>query len=176
MVGNRAPHLHPLNVYSLDLQPHLIAQRLSPSKIIGVDIDESLITGAWKRRRTVWSLQEPARKHPAPPIEESTAKPSAHGQKRKRMDTLLSQTTQEAETERGNPAYFPAALQHMFGPLPIPIKTQTNSTFPNNVSFYASDWVATSRDVDMTANAGPQGAISGGIEREDREGYDVVIA
>ncbi|KAK2467616.1 hypothetical protein APHAL10511_000471 [Amanita phalloides] len=34
-----------------------IAQRLGARKVVGVDIDERLVNGAWRRRRAVWSLQ-----------------------------------------------------------------------------------------------------------------------
>jgi len=37
-----------------------VAQRLGAHKVVGVDIDESLTSGAWRRRRAVWSLQGPA--------------------------------------------------------------------------------------------------------------------
>ncbi|KAF8621772.1 hypothetical protein AX15_007508 [Amanita polypyramis BW_CC] len=34
-----------------------VAQNFGARKVVGVDIDESLISGAWRRRRAVWSLQ-----------------------------------------------------------------------------------------------------------------------
>ncbi|EDR09258.1 uncharacterized protein LACBIDRAFT_248725 [Laccaria bicolor S238N-H82] len=37
-----------------------IAQSLGPHKVIGVDIDDTLVQAAWRRRRTVWSLQGPS--------------------------------------------------------------------------------------------------------------------
>ena len=37
-----------------------VAQRLGAHKVVGVDIDESLTSAAWRRRRAVWSLQGPA--------------------------------------------------------------------------------------------------------------------
>ncbi|KAJ7572092.1 Bicoid-interacting protein 3-domain-containing protein [Mycena floridula] len=36
-----------------------IAQSWGPRKVVGVDIDETLIRGAWRRRQAVWSLQAP---------------------------------------------------------------------------------------------------------------------
>jgi len=36
-----------------------IAQSWGARKVVGVDIDDSLIRSAWRRRRTVWSLQAP---------------------------------------------------------------------------------------------------------------------
>ncbi|KAF8636044.1 hypothetical protein AX17_003839 [Amanita inopinata Kibby_2008] len=36
-----------------------IAQSLGAHKVIGVDIDKSLVSAAWRRRRAVWSLQAP---------------------------------------------------------------------------------------------------------------------
>lgn len=151
-----------------------IAQRFSPSKVIGVDLDGDLIAGAWKRRRAVWSLQEPPHKQSAPVEQKTEPQTTKPGQKRKRTDTDLALAK---ETRPGSPIYFPAALQHMFGPLPIPSSTQGTSsrashTFPNNMSFYTVDWMAP-RDIDMSAEG--ESTIAG-IEREDREGYDVAIA
>lgn len=158
-----------LNLYSTVSDIHVLyhpAQRFSPSKVIGVDIDGDLITAAWKRRRTIWSLQEPPRH--ASQAEAATAK---HGQKRKRMNTDATL----AVAKEGSPTYFPAALQHMFGPLPIPSSAQgapVTNAFPSNVTFYAADWVAP-HDADMSSG---EVNPSAGIEREDREGYDVVVA
>ncbi|KAF9564548.1 Bin3-domain-containing protein [Agrocybe pediades] len=39
-----------------------IAQSYGAHFVVGVDIDESLISGAWRRRRTVWSMQEPTKR------------------------------------------------------------------------------------------------------------------
>ncbi|KAL7282250.1 hypothetical protein ACG7TL_003719 [Trametes sanguinea] len=44
------------------------------------------------------------------------------------------------------PDYFPAACEHMFGPLPIPDATMHEGaadTFPHNVTFRTADWVNT---------------------------------
>ncbi|PFH46547.1 hypothetical protein AMATHDRAFT_77622 [Amanita thiersii Skay4041] len=36
-----------------------IAQSLGASEVVGVDIDQTLVNAAWRRRRAVWSLQAP---------------------------------------------------------------------------------------------------------------------
>ncbi|KZT28080.1 Bin3-domain-containing protein [Neolentinus lepideus HHB14362 ss-1] len=100
-----------------------IAQRCGATKVVGVDIDDALIRAAWKRRRTVWSLEA----HP----EESSDK-----KKRKR----------DAEDVRPSVSmrhdYFPASCEHMFGPLPVPPFQATEShNFPHNLSFRTADWV-----------------------------------
>lgn len=56
------------------------------------------------------------------------------------------------------PDYFPTAFEHTLGPLPIPLHQESyKRTFPNNVSFYCSDW---------TTSDAP----------EEVEAYDVVVA
>ncbi|TFK49397.1 Bin3-domain-containing protein [Heliocybe sulcata] len=100
-----------------------IAQRCGALQIVGVDIDEALVRLAWKRRRTIWSLQ-------APPDESSDSR------KRKRGAEEVSR----AVNTRHN--YFPVSCEHMFGPLPIPaFQASESHKFPHNVSFRAADWV-----------------------------------
>jgi len=56
--------------------------------------------------------------------------------------------------------YFPAAFEHMFGPLPISSAlpdSPSERRFPHNVSFRTADWVK-------------DGAV------EDRQGYDIALA
>ncbi|KIP10687.1 hypothetical protein PHLGIDRAFT_65266 [Phlebiopsis gigantea 11061_1 CR5-6] len=90
-----------------------IAQSLGARKVVGVDIDESLITAAWKRRRSAWSQQEPS--------EEQISSPS----------------------RALRPDYFPASSEHMFGPLPIPTPKPRLDAFPQNLIFKHADWVTT---------------------------------
>ena len=40
------------------------AQQWGAKKVVGVDIDEGLIRNAWKRRKTLWSLERPAQSNP----------------------------------------------------------------------------------------------------------------
>ncbi|KAJ7089250.1 Bicoid-interacting protein 3-domain-containing protein [Mycena belliarum] len=98
-----------------------IAQSHGASKVVGVDIDDTLVRGAWRRRRTVWSAQ-------GPPQGSDTA-PDATGtsRKRKRVDSV------------GEADYFPASCAHSLGPLPIPLSNP--QLFPHNVSFRTADWV-----------------------------------
>lgn len=156
--------------------------------MVGVDIDGDLIRAAWKRRRLVWSLQEHPAHHdnkitPASVTSDTDQEDGAGGtkqvKKRKRMDSRADMTTggvspgfQSQSQINLSPSYFPMALQHMFGPLPIPSAAAPISStpewkpkpFPHNITFHTADWMATPRDMDM------------GIKKEDREGYDVIVA
>ncbi|KAJ8688769.1 hypothetical protein PTI98_013521 [Pleurotus ostreatus] len=106
-----------------------IAQSWGARRVHGVDIDDTLTRLAWKRRRTVWSTQEPVVS-----IDEKSVAPLP------------------------KPGYFPASLEHTFGPLPIPSAQPADKhLFPYNVSFRTADW---------TNNTIPQDAM----------GYDVVLA
>ncbi|KAK7037992.1 Bin3-type SAM domain-containing protein [Favolaschia claudopus] len=96
-----------------------IAQSHGALKVVGVDIDDSLVRAAWRRRRTVWSAQGP----PSEDAEPATTTT----RKRKRMETA------------GEPDYFPASCAHSHGPLPIP--PSSPELFPHNVSFRTADWV-----------------------------------
>jgi hypothetical protein len=75
-------------------------------------------------------------------------------------------------------------MQYMFGPLaipPLPSSTNTSSEilypFPHNVTFYTADWMDSTRsmttDPNVMENAENNNAA---VEKEDREGYDVVLA
>lgn len=160
------------------------AQLRRARKVMGVDIDETLISAAWRRRRTVWSLQEPlsllppsssdASSVPPPRAEEASLSaelspppPPQPPQPRKRRRAGSSseaeiETSGETLTANTNPVanYFPASCEHEFGSLPIP-PYQTHEggkdVFPHNVVFRTVDWVAD----DVV---------------EDGDGYDVVLA
>ncbi|KAG8726866.1 hypothetical protein FRC12_023030, partial [Ceratobasidium sp. 428] len=100
-----------------------------------------LIGRAWRHRRDVWSLREPSS---APPTRPKNA-------------TNGSIDIDEAEASPPNNssgAYFPECFSSLFGPIPIP---NQSTSFPNNISFYKSDW----------ANQGCSA---------DEIGYDIVIA
>ena len=124
------------------------AQSWGAQKVIGVDIDDSLIRAAWRRRRTVWSLQEPSE----PPAEAAADDSHAPAKSKKRK--------RESPAVVGpmKPDYFPISCEHTFGPLPIPpSQNRGKHVFPHNLSFRTADWIK---------NEIP----------EDTEGYDVVIA
>lgn len=91
--------------------------------MIGVDIDGSLISAAWKRRRVVWSTQGP-----------DTSR--AQSTKRKRAPG--------SDASNGSvpiPEYFPESLALTFGHLPIPPSTpETQDKFPHNLTFRTADW------------------------------------
>jgi Bicoid-interacting protein 3 (Bin3) len=94
-----------------------------------------LIRAAWRRRRVVWSLREPC---------ENSHNAQENGESRGDIT--------------GGANYFPASLEHSFGPLPIPpCQTRDSHLFPHNVTFRTADWV--------------NGEIP-----EDADGYDTVIA
>lgn len=91
--------------------------------MIGVDIDGSLISAAWKRRRVVWSAQGPDLSR-------------AHSAKRKRAPG-----SDPANGPAPSPEYFPESLASTFGHLPIPPSTRgTQDKFPHNVTFRTADW------------------------------------
>ncbi|KAH9986344.1 Bicoid-interacting protein 3-domain-containing protein [Russula compacta] len=105
-----------------------IAQSWGARRVVGVDIDDTLVRMAWRRRRTLWS-------HQAPSSEMSFQ--SKFHPKRKRVPHPLAPP---------EPNHFPASCQHMFGPLPIPPTdtidlSASENTFPHNISFRRADWV-----------------------------------
>ena len=132
------------------------AQSQGVHLVVGVDIDDTLIQAAWRRRRAVWSLQTPSRPlnvdgRTTPTDLKGTSKPvKSSSRKRKRQDL-----EEEPPVPR---TYFPASCEHEFGSLPIPPSSNRGkTTFPHNISFRTADWTITSIP-------------------EDAEGYDVVIA
>lgn len=137
---------------------HMQAQTLGAKRVVGVDIDDTLVRAAWKHRRSVWSQQGPgADSHETPSSEPDE---TVHGSRKRRR---LSQSEEKAGStvaSQGAPDYFPASCEHMFGALPIPAVAphdKAANVFPHNVAFRAADWV------------------NSGIP-DDAEGYDVVIA
>ncbi|TFY79314.1 hypothetical protein EWM64_g4700 [Hericium alpestre] len=97
-------------------------------RVVGVDIDDALVRMAWKRRRALWSFQEPS--------DHTEDIPRGQDKKRRRDerdDKKILKTD-----------YFPASCQYMFGPLPIlPVEATASGAeeFPHNVSFRRADWV-----------------------------------
>ncbi|KZT72541.1 Bin3-domain-containing protein [Daedalea quercina L-15889] len=134
-----------------------IAQSKGARQVVGVDIDDKLVRLAWKRRRYVWALQEPFNANRKVGGETDEATPS---RKRRKVDVANGGAV-DRELDPPQADYFPAAFEHMFGPLPIPPVNCTGGPgredFPHNVTFRAADWVNT--DI-----------------LEDKEGYDVVLA
>ncbi|KAL1744145.1 Bicoid-interacting protein 3-domain-containing protein [Schizophyllum fasciatum] len=100
-----------------------IGQKHGASRVVGVDIDESLVSAAWRHRRTTWSFQAPEN--------DSTSVNNSLG-KRKRAFPAPRVAD-----------YFPASCEHLFGPIPVPpAELRGRGIFPHNVSFRAADWVA----------------------------------
>ena len=140
------------------------AQSRGVRVIVGVDIDDTLIQAAWRRRRAVWSLQTPS--HPlnvdgrTTPTDLSKSVKSS-SRKRKRQDleeTEIQGRDNSSSGCRVPRTYFPASCEHEFGSLPIPPSSNRGKTaFPHNISFRKVDWTTTPIP-------------------EDAEGYDVVIA
>ncbi|CCA72051.1 hypothetical protein PIIN_05986 [Serendipita indica DSM 11827] len=160
-----------------------IAKFFAPFKVIGVDIDGDLIRAAWKRRKLVWSLQAPPAQHDMTSESEEAPSPRP-GKKRKRIDAQSIIPINESltrlypvprSTKENMQSYFPLAMEYMFEPLPIPsvnyLPEHLHRQFPHNVAFYAADW---NRKVDHDALLQMSDNV-GGIEKEDRDGYDVVI-
>ncbi|KAJ3717124.1 Bin3-domain-containing protein [Lentinula raphanica] len=103
-----------------------IAQNWGAHKVVGVDIDDTLVRAAWKRRQVVWSLQEPLFTIEAEAVD--------------KMEVDDSNLIQDCLTQL-QPDYFPASLQHSFGSLPIPPSSiRGKHVFPHNVSFRTADW------------------------------------
>lgn len=152
------------------------AQVWGASKVVGVDIDESLVEAAWRRRRTLWSLQSPTASvlpvsNPCKVSEEAVAPDEEPPKKRKRSKAVdsdvvshednkprVSEATAHAESALKARTHFPASCEHEFGSLPIPPSDlRGKHVFPHNVSFRCADWTST----DIV---------------EDAAGYDVVLA
>ncbi|KIY63594.1 Bin3-domain-containing protein [Cylindrobasidium torrendii FP15055 ss-10] len=74
-----------------------IAQTGGATAVVGVDIDASLVRGAWRRRQSLWSTQGP----------------------------LAGRSC--AYTREDALDYFPASFEHALGPLPIPRATSAKS-------------------------------------------------
>lgn len=128
----------------------LSGQSWGAHKVVGVDIDDTLIRAAWRKRRTVWSLQEP---EDGDANTTSMKASSANSNKRKRESSSASHLHSHPQ-----PDYFPMSCEHEIGSLPIPpSEVRGRHVFPHNVSFRTADWVSTRIP-------------------EDTEGYDVVIA
>jgi 7SK snRNA methylphosphate capping enzyme len=103
-----------------------LGQSLGADKVVGVDIDDTLVRAAWRRRRTVWSLQGPS----------DFSAEKQNKRRREPSPTILN-------SHAGHQAdYFPASCEHMFGPLPIPPSAnKEDHSFPHNVLFRTADWV-----------------------------------
>lgn len=128
------------------------AQNHGAAFVVGVDIDDSLIQGAWRRRRSVWSMQGPSdNAHP----EESDTLPPAKKRKTKPIEDKEKASVVSTTSLSG---YFPASCEHELGPLPIPPSIKRGKTsFPHNIAFRTADWVKTPII-------------------DDIEGYNVVLA
>ncbi|PCH41477.1 Bin3-domain-containing protein [Wolfiporia cocos MD-104 SS10] len=138
-----------------------IAQSKGAKKVVGVDIDDTLIRAAWKRRRYVWSLQEPVDDGEFPDDTPDGRADEQPAPKKRRRDSDVSTLAGAEHPRRPRTDYFPASSEHMFGPLPIPPTEHGSGNvpelFPHNVTFRTADWV--SNDIP-----------------EDMGGYDVVVA
>lgn len=131
-----------------------LAQTLGARRVVGVDIDDTLVRAAWKRRRTVWSLQKPDAPDRSVDRDGDEDDDATIGEKRKRSERKQHATASKASITDD---YFPASCEHMFGPLPLPSSESSPDTFPHNVVFRTADWV--NKEI-----------------IEDAEGYDIVLA
>ncbi len=99
----------------------LLAQLYGAKFVLGVDIDNTLIQAAWRRRRAVWSTQGPTPPNPC-----------------------TDQCDEEMVSDSTRPNYFPASCEHEFSFLPIPpAENRGKEIFPHNISFRTADWVKT---------------------------------
>ncbi|KAI0031679.1 Bicoid-interacting protein 3-domain-containing protein, partial [Vararia minispora EC-137] len=117
------------------------AQSRGARYVVGVDIDDALVRMAWKRRRTLWSLQEPAREPEV--IDTGDARPK---KKRRTIGETSCMASVQGTHSARKMDYFPASCVHMFGFLPIPTERDASHTalsapFPHNVVFRCADWV-----------------------------------
>lgn len=129
-----------------------IAQSKRVGKAVGVDIDDTLVRAAWKRRRYVWSMQEPQQTMDG-------ERDAPAGPKKRKRTSEGTDPSATMEPQLSRPDYFPASCEHMFGPLPIPPAShgKQQETFPHNVTFRTADWV--NQEI-----------------LEDSEGYNIVLA
>ncbi|KAL4249118.1 RNA methyltransferase [Abortiporus biennis] len=118
-----------------------IAQSWGAKRVVGVDIDDTLIRAAWKHRRAVWSQQEPS------DATEQTNN-GTDNVSRKRARDEDERVVRVTNSKSGPvPDYFPVSCEHMFGPLPIPFRpvqgtSSDSDKFPHNVVFQTADWVS----------------------------------
>ncbi|KAG9015467.1 hypothetical protein FRB94_000072 [Tulasnella sp. JGI-2019a] len=136
-----------------------IAQRYGARRVIGVDIDETLIRNAWKRRKIVWSLQNSeltskSRDDRHPHVKRRELGRHEDGIVPEAIDHSADSLMSLREAH-----YFPASLSFSFGTLPLStVGAEDPVAFPHNVTFRTANWVASS-----------------GIP-EDSGGYDVILA
>lgn len=123
-----------------------IGQTRDARRVVGIDIDETLIRAAWKWRRSVWSQQYPEGK-------------SFEDSQDNDCPSTISQRN-EPEHPLGCRAvcfdYFPMSCEQTHGPLPIPSHTTGYTGFPYNVTFRVANWITED-------------------DREDELGCDIIL-
>lgn len=97
-----------------------IGQLWGAQGILGVDIDDTLIRAAWKRRRSLWSQQSLGLRLHDPSV------------------VTPKRVKQYHDDDHD---YFPASCEHSYGPLPIPSNRRGVAVFPHNVTFRTMDWM-----------------------------------
>ncbi|EJT97903.1 Bin3-domain-containing protein [Dacryopinax primogenitus] len=137
-----------------------IAQEWGAAEVLGVDVDEELVTAARERRRLRWSLQHPE-DHDAALIPGSFHQMNGNVDSQSRGNGGPSALGQGRRND-----HFPASMPHMFGPLPLPPapsisddegkSTSQNAKWPYNVSFRCLDY-------------------SSAPVLEDEKGWDVIL-
>ena len=102
--------------------------------MVGVDIDETLVRAAWRRRRAVWSSQAPNGEN-TPDVQSA----SSVAQQRQTTESAASTLLGSSRAD-----YFPLSCEHEFGSLPVPPSVNRGrNMFPHNVSFRTADWITT---------------------------------
>ncbi|KAF5356573.1 hypothetical protein D9758_008289 [Tetrapyrgos nigripes] len=157
--------LHVKLVFCLNPTWRNLAQSFGASKVVGVDIDDTLIRGAWRRRLQVWSAQAPLSElHPGTENDETISDLASERPSKKQKVVESSGVLDANSNANGSQSlppdsdYFPASFEHSFGALPIPPShLRGKDVFPHNITFRTADWVE-------------ENII------DDGEGYDVVLA
>jgi 7SK snRNA methylphosphate capping enzyme len=89
-----------------------VAQNWGARHVVGVDIDADLVSAAWHKRLSAWSLQA----------------------------SLDLAADNERPTARSD--HFASTFESIHGPLPIPsAQTWTPGAFPHNLTFRTADWL-----------------------------------
>ena len=103
--------------------PHIIGQLWGAQGVLGVDIDDTLIRAAWKRRRSLWSQQ------------------SLGPRLLQDRDPSVVTSKRVKQHHDDDHDYFPASCEHSYGPLPIPSNRTGAAVFPHTVTFRTVDWL-----------------------------------
>src|SRR5258708_171172 len=124
----------------------LPAQQHGASRVLGVDIDETLINATWRHLHLAWSLQAPSSvtDRNAKQLQKKKRRKDRHGVNPSQADVSRHESSRGLTLD--NAHYFPASMPTMLGDIPMPPATSANNRliFPHNVTFETVDWVSNS--------------------------------